>query len=191
MRTNPVWNRRGELLALRWNDVDLSSGTIVVRRSLQETRDGLTFKPPKTAKGQRRVTLPAMTTEALRRHRAAQSEQRLALGDAWSRDPEDLVFPLADGRPWPPDSFSSAFKELVARCGMPTLRLHDLRHTHATQLLRQGINVKVVSERIGHSTTAFTMDTYAHVLPGMQEDAAARVDEALRKALGDAPGSSA
>ena len=97
----------------------------------------------------------------------------------------DLVLARADGSPWKPDSFTSSYRSLVRRLGLSHLRFHDLRHTHATQLLRQGVHPKVVSERLGHSTVGITLDVYSHVLPGMQEDAARRVDVALRSALKD------
>ena len=94
-----------------------------------------------------------------------------------------LVLPKADGSPWSPDSFTSSYRSLVRRLGIPETRFHDLRHSHATQLLRQGVHPKIVSERLGHSSIGITLDVYSHVLPGMQEDAARRVDVALRTAL--------
>ncbi len=110
-----------------------------------------------------------------------QAEQKLSLGPAYQD--HDLVFPEPDGRPWAPDRFTSAFAALVRRSGLTGLRLHDLRHTHATQLLSQGVHPKIVSERLGHSTVGITLDTYSHVLPGMQEDAAQKIDIALRGAI--------
>ena len=117
----------------------------------------------------------------LRSYKLEQTEERLKLGPAY--EDNDLVFPRQDGAPWPPDSFSGAFAVFIRRSGFPHVRLHDLRHSHATQLLRQGVHPKVVSERLGHSKIGITLDTYSHVLPGMQEDAAQKIDAALQKAL--------
>ncbi len=173
--------RRGELLGLRWVDATLDHGELAVRRSLQQTRDGLTYKEPKTACARRTVTLPPLTVEALRQHKVSQTEQRLRLGPIF--EDNDLVFPRPDGRPWSPDAFTSAFSAFIRRSGLPRIRFHDLRHSHASQLLRQGVHPKVVSERLGHSTVGITLDTYSHVLPGLQRDAALGIDLALRKAL--------
>lgn len=173
--------RRGELLALRWKHVDLERGVLSVHQSLEQTRDGLNFKQPKTAKGRRTVDLPEITMEELRRHRNRQRQSRLELGPAYSD--QGLVFPGPDGAPWPPDGLTRAFAALMRRAGNRGLRFHDLRHTHATQLLREGIHPKIVSERLGHATVSITLDLYSHVLPGMQKAAAERVDASLRLAL--------
>jgi integrase len=174
--------RRGELLALRWSDVDLETGECRVVRSLQETPDGPSFKAPKTNKGRRVVLLPRLALAALKAHRAIQNEGKLLLGPGYQD--QDLILARADGSPWPPSQFSSEFARLVKRKGF-AVRFHDLRHTHASQLLRQGVPVKVVSERLGHSTTSVTMDVYAHSLPGMQAEAVAKIDAAFGKAVGE------
>jgi len=176
--------RRGEVLGLRWSDVDLKAGTLAVRQTVEQTRSGVTVKEPKTQKSRRLVALAPMTVEALKSHRTAQVASRLALGAAYQD--QGLVFSAADGSLWNPASFSAAFIGFVTDAGLPHLRFHDLRHSHATQLLRLGIHPKIVSERLGHSTIGITLDTYSHVMPGMQEDAAAQVDNALRLALGEA-----
>ena len=173
--------RRGEILALRWQDTDLEKGQVAVRRSLEQTRDGLRFKQPKTGKGMRSVALPGIAIQVLRRHKTEQAQERLKLGPAY--EDNDLVSPRPDGSPWPPDSLSTAFASLIRRSDLPRIRFHDLRHSHATQLLRHGIHPKVVSERLGHSKVGITLDTYSHVLPGMQEEAAGKVDAALRLAI--------
>ena len=173
--------RRGEILALRWQDTDLEKGLVAVRRSLEQTRDGLRFKQPKTGKGMRSVALPGIAIQVLRRHRTEQAQERLKLGPAY--EDNDLICPRPDGSPWPPDSLSTAFASLIRRSDLPRIRFHDLRHSHATQLLRHGIHPKVVSERLGHSKVGITLDTYSHVLPGMQEEAASKVDAALRTAI--------
>ncbi len=173
--------RRGEILGVRWQDLDFDAGTLSVRQSLEQTNRGIAFKQPKTQKGRRVVALPQITVEALRRHRVEQAKQKLLLGPGYQD--RDLVCARADGLPWPPDSLTSSFSALVRKVGLLRVRFHDLRHTHATQLLRQGIHPKVVSERLGHSTVGITLDVYSHVLPSMQEEAARRIDASLRMAL--------
>ena len=174
--------RRGEILALRWRDVDLDRGALSVMQSLEETKTGLRFKPPKTKKSRRRVTLPGITIEALRRHKIEQSRLRLQLG--LKRDDEPLVCPRPDGRPRGPRAFSKEFSRLVANIDIPHISFHGLRHTHATQLLNAGVHPKVAQERLGHSTIATTMDLYSHVTDTMQEEAAVLVDHALRAVIG-------
>jgi integrase len=174
--------RRGEILALRWQDVDLDKATLAVRQTLEQTRKGgLAFKEAKTKNSRRLVAMPAILVEALRKLRIAQGQQRLALGTAYQD--HGLVFPDDDGTPRSPNALSVAFRDLVARVAVPRVRLHDQRHTHASQLSKQGVPVKVISERLGHASGGITLDLYSHVLPGMQEDAARRVDAALRAAI--------
>jgi integrase len=174
--------RRGEILAVRWRDIDLEAGTAAVRQSLEQTKAGLSFKEPKTQKGRRVIALPELAIDALRRHKAEQAKIRLMLGPGYEAN--DLVCCQPDGRPFKPGNITNSFAELVERLKIPHLRFHDLRHGHATLLLRQGVHPKVVSERLGHSTVGITLDVYSHVLPGMQEEAARKVDSALRGALG-------
>lgn len=174
--------RRGELLGLRWEDIDLQRGVLSVQQTVQRSRSaGLHIREPKTQRSRRLVTLPAMAVEVLRKHRLEQQKQRLFMGPEY-RD-HGLAFPRLDGRPMNPDALSKAFEVIVARAGLPRVRFHDLRHTHATMLLQQGVNPKVVSERLGHSTVNLTLDTYSHVLPGIQEEVAQKVDNLLRKKL--------
>ena len=156
--------RRGEILGLRWSNVDLAKGTITVVQSLEQTKEGLRFKSPKTHRSRRSLALPAIAIEALRSHRAKQARERLALGPAY--DDHDLVCPRPGGAPWPPDMFSTTFAASVRRSGMKLFRFHDLRHSHASQLLKAGVHPKVVSERLGHAGIGITLDTYSHVLPG-------------------------
>jgi integrase len=173
--------RRGEILGLRWSNVDLAAGIITVVQSLEQTKEGLRFKSPKTHRSRRSVALAAVTVEALRSHRAKQAQERLAVGPAY--DDHDLVCPRPGGAPWPPNMFSTAFAAFVRRSPMIPFRFHDLRHSHASHLLKAGIHPKVVSERLGHSNVGITLDTYSHVLPGIQEDAAQKIDFALRGAM--------
>jgi len=172
--------RRGELLALRWTDVDLAAGAVSVQQAVEETGDGLHFKEPKTTRSRRRVPLPALTTRTLLRHRAEQAEARLRAGKGWHDS--GLVFTALDGGPCWPSNFERAFRSLKTRAGLD-LRFHDLRHTHASQLLRQGVHPKVVSERLGHASVSITLDIYSHVLPGLQEEAVAKLDDLLAAAL--------
>ncbi len=172
--------RRGEILALRWQDVDLRAGTLAVRQSMEQTREGCRFKQPKTQKSRRVIALPPLAVEGLRRHKAEQAKQKLLLGPGYQDN--GLVCAQPDGQPWSPGALTNAFRYVVRRAGYPGIRFHDLRHGHASQLLRAGIHPKVVSERLGHSTVGITLDTYSHVLPGLQEEAARRIDTALRAA---------
>lgn len=173
--------RRGEILALRWSDLDLDRARLQVVRSLEETSDGLRFKSPKTSRSRRTITLPSLAVEELKRHRARQAEERLALG--LGRDPDGLVVCRHDGEPLQPRSLTHEFTRLVQRAGVPRIRFHDLRHTHLSHLLAAGVNPKIASERAGHASVSITLDVYSHVLPGLQEDVAKTVDASLRKAL--------
>jgi integrase len=170
--------RRGEVLALQWGDVDLSDGTVMVRRSLEETQAGLAVKAPKTARGRRRLTLPSLIIEILRQHRVEQKRQRLALGETYQN--HDLVCARPDGLPWKPDEFTRQFARSVQRAGLPPVTFHQLRHSHASQLLKQGTSVTAVSARLGHASPAITMSVYAHCLAGEDAEAARRADAALR-----------
>ena len=168
--------RRGELLGLRWQDVDLKAGKLAVRQNLQQTKTGLLFKTPKTAKGQRSISLMQSTVAALAQHKAGLAARRLEQGPAYRG--HDLVVCQVDGSLWPPSQFSIAWRVAMTAAGKD-VRFHDLRHTHATLLLRQGVHPKVVSERLGHATVGITLDTYSHVLPNMQDEAAKRLDGVL------------
>ena len=172
--------RRGELLALRWSDLDLERATLSVNRALEETGSGVTFKSPKTARSRRTIPLAQTTVRALRDHHRAQAALKLKTGPAYAD--QDLVFATLLGTPWSPSDFSRSFRTFKARHGYD-FRFHDLRHTHASLLLALGVHVKVVQERLGHASVTMTMDTYSHLLPGVQEAAVERFDEALSLAL--------
>lgn len=165
--------RRGEVLGLRWRDVDLDAGRAAITQTLLSVGNKLSFSTPKTAKGRRLVALDHITIAALRAQRSRQLEERLAHGPGYQDN--ELVFCKPDGSPIHPDSFSQGFERAAKRAGVSRIRLHDLRHTHATLALQAGIHPKVVSERLGHATVSITLDTYSHAIPAMQEDAAARV----------------
>ena len=175
--------RRGELLGLRWQDIDLKTGKLAVRQNQQQTSRGLLFKSPKTAKGQRSISLMPSTVTALRRYKRWQAEMRVEMGPAYQD--QDLVLCKDDGSPWTPHCFSAQWHKAVNAQGRK-VRFHDLRHTHTTLLLRQGVHPKVVSERLGHSTINITLDTYSHVMPDMQDEAAEKLDGALKAAMGAA-----
>ena len=170
--------RRGELLGLRWSDVDLKAGMLTVNQAMQRTKGELEFKSPKTKTSRRTITLPTMTVEALQAHYKAQLEDRMKLG--LGRDPHGLVFTRADGKPSDPDSLSKAFERLVIKAKVTPITLHGLRHTHISHLLMDGVHVKVVSERAGHANVNITLNTYAAYIPNMQADAAVRVNAWLR-----------
>jgi len=165
--------RRGEALGLRWHDLDLEAGRAAVTQTVLAVRHEVAFSTPKTAKSRRSVALDPFTIAALLAHRKAQVEQRLAFGPGF--EDNDLVFCEANGQVVHPDHFSRAFDHHVKAADLPRIRLHDLRHTHATLALAAGVHPKVVSERLGHATVSITLDTYSHALPAMQEEAAARV----------------
>jgi integrase len=156
--------RRGEVLALRWADVDLDGGTASIRRG-------------KTGTARRVIHIPASTVAALKSHRKAQSERRLLCGAGWLD--EDLVVDRGDGGPVIAASLSDGFARIAESVGLGDVRLHDLRHGFAVALLRAGVNVKVVAEALGHSRASFTLDTYMHVLPGMGEQVASVIETAL------------
>ncbi len=174
--------RRGEIVALRWGDVDLDAGKIRVERSLEQTNAGLAFKEPKTKAGRRTVSIPSSVVTELRDHWREQQKQRLALGMGKART-EDLVFPRWDGGPWPPDRLSSTWAKTVSTLKLPKVTFHALRHTHASQLIAAGLDVVTVSRRIGHSNPTVTLTVYAHLFGNTDERAAAAVENALAGAL--------
>lgn len=167
--------RRGEALGLRWSDIDLEGGRLGIRQTLTVVKHELRFaNRTKTGKG-RPVDLDAGTVAVLKAWKARQAAERLQMGGGWHSDDGDLVFTLPDGRPYHPERFSREFDRRVARHELPRIRCHDLRHTWATLALAAGVPLKVVSERLGHATTAITADTYSHVTPSMGAAAAETV----------------
>jgi integrase len=164
--------RRSELLGLRWSDLDLDRGTLRVAQKLVKAADGYVLHlSTKTAAGARTIALDDGTVSRLRDHRLRQVEQRLAAGSAWHH--LDLVLTREDGSPIPPEAVSQGFRRAVATAGVPRIRFHDVRHSHASLLLAAGEPVKVVSERLGHASPTITLTIYAHVMPGQQQGAAA------------------
>jgi len=165
--------RRGEALGLRWCDVDLGAGDLAVRQNLVEAGRALRVSSPKTSRGRRLVAIDRRTCEVLEAHRARFPQTQST----------DLVFGCCFSSAVSATAVTKRFRKLVERAGLPRIRLHDLRHTHATLALEAGVHPKIVSERLGHSTVSLTLDVYSHAVPHMQRDAA---DEIARVLFGDA-----
>jgi integrase len=172
--------RRGEIAALRWRSVTLDTAQLAVVASAEQTAAGVREKETKSGRA-RTLSLTALTIEELRRHKARQAEELLKLG---IRQTDDMhVVAQIDGRPLMPQSLTHEFVRFIASTTLPRVGFHDLRHSHATHLLASGVHPKIAQERLGHANIGTTLDLYSHVLPGMQADAASRVDAALRAAL--------
>jgi integrase len=170
--------RRGELLALRWEDVDLDKGVLQVRGTLRRTREGLKFGTPKTAAARRKVVLSPSSVAALGRHRARQQQERQAAGELWQDF--GLVFPNTLGRPMEPRCLlSDVYRPLLERARLPPITFHTLRHTAATLLLAEGEHPKVVQELLGHAQVSITLDRYSHMTPRLMSNAAALMDRLL------------
>ena len=171
--------RQGELLALRWQDVDWKLGELQIHRSVRyRGRRGLLESKPKTESGVRRVTLPSFVVEVLKRHRVSQLEARLQAGASWIE--RDLVFCRPDGDFMKAPTLRYQFFRLLEKVGLPRMRFHDLRHTAATLLLSMGVEMRVIQAILGHSDIATTANIYAHVLPAMQQEAMGKMDSLLR-----------
>ena len=165
--------RRSEALALRWPQVDLEEGYISVVAGLHRIKGkGLVLLRTKTEKSRRRIAIPRNVIDVLRKIRTSQMEQRLAAGPVWQQT--KFVLTTGDGSSLDPERVSNAFTAIRKSAGLPPVPLHDLRHTHATIMIKQGEHVKMVSERLGHANVQTTLELYTHVLPGMQEEAAER-----------------
>ena len=169
--------RQGEALGLRWEDVDLTGGTLRVRHALQRVEGKFELVEPKTVKSRRTLYLPETTLKALRAHRGHQIVEKLRGGPGWNQ--EDLVFTTPIGTPIDSRNLTLSFQRLLARVGLPKRRFHDLRHSCATLLLVQGVPARVVMETLGHSQIALTLNTYSHVPSELQREAADRMDRFL------------
>jgi len=170
--------RRSEILGLQWQDVDFQTGTISVRRTLLDLKGvGIVEGEPKTAYSRRSISLSTSVAATLSGLRAKQKENRELCELEWQVT--DYVFSEDDGSPFRPETISSSFRQIIMQSDLPKIRFHDLRHTHATLMLKAGINPKIVSERLGHASIHITLDTYSHVLPGMQEEAVQKLEEML------------
>jgi integrase len=172
--------RRGEICALRWRNVDLDAGKLAVVASVEQTKAGCREKETKTGRG-RVIDMPATLVVELRKHRIEQARKLLQLGIRLG--PEHHVIMRPDGQGLTPNGLTASYWAFLNARGLRRVRLHDLRHTHATHLLAAGIHPKVASERLGHSKVGITLDLYSHVLPGMQSEAAAKIDTLITGAL--------
>lgn len=172
--------RRGELLALRWQDIDFDNKHLQVCRSVRrEAKRGLVVNEPKTQAGRRKVVLSSFLIEVLKQHRVRQLEVRLQAGTAW--EDHGLVFCTKRGRLFDPTYMLVLFKKLLQDVGLPLMRFHDLRHSAATLLLAMGVHVKVVQELLGHSNITTTLNTYSHVLPSLQQDAMNKMSDLFNR----------
>ena len=170
--------RQGELLGLKWSDLDWTSGSLQVQRQLQRTEsEGLVFSEPKSLASNRSVLISIGMLEKLRNHLDYQLQEKRLLGEKWKE--YDLMFPSTIGTPADHRNLYSDFKKTLKRAELPDMRFHDLRHTAATLMLEQGVHPKVVQERLGHADITLTLNTYSHVMPSMQESAAQKMDELL------------
>ena len=175
--------RLGELTGLRWSDTNLETGTLHIQQVCQWLpRQGFTFRPPKTPKSVRAVAISPDTVDRLRGHRQQQLEERVALGPDYGGHNLVLATPL--GTPIDPSNLRRAWKAILRTAGIGHLRFHGLRHCHASLMLQQGTHPKIVSERLGHSGVGITLNLYSHVVPGLQEQAAAGLDQLVRRANG-------
>ena len=173
--------RLGEALGLMWKDLNLDQGTVSVQRALQRERGvGFVLVEPKTEHSRRRVYLAPGTIATLTEHRRLQAQDRLVAGPGWEST-HDLIFRTQVGRPIEGGQVSWAFHKVLEKAKLPRIRLHDLRHTAASQLLERGVHPKVVQEMLGHSTITLTLDTYSHIVPGLQ----AQVAEQMQRLFQD------
>ncbi len=179
--------RLGELLALRWDDVDLDQGRIFVRRAAHYTGEvGIYEADPKTEKSRRQIILPPTAVRALKQQKEAVDRAKKLQPELY--EDNDLVFPTIDGKMQNPKNVSHRFSALAKKAGFPGLTFHGLRHTHASLLLAEGVHPKVVQERLGHSTISITLDTYSHTVPTLQEEAAAKLENLLSETKGQRSG---
>jgi integrase len=173
--------RRGELLALSWGNIDLDANRVRVDRSLEQTRQALRFKSPKTRNGRRSISLPASIAGDLRSYRIAQQELWLKLGAGKITD-ETLVFPDIHGQPRKPDAVTKAWRRSLARLRLPPVSLHALRHTHASQLIASGMDVLTISRRLGHASPTVTLGVYGHLFENTDDRAAQVIEAAIVRA---------
>ncbi len=169
--------RQGELLGLKWSDVDWVNRRLRIQRQVQRIRGGLVFSEPKTAAGRRVIALGVATIQALKKQQFFQVGRIHDIGSLWQD--YDLIFPSSIGTPLDPSNLYHSFKQLLKKASLPNIRFHDLRHTAATLMLQQGTYPKIVQERLGHSDIIMTLNTYSHVLPVMQDEVAEKLDELL------------
>ena len=179
--------RKGEVFGLQWHDVNLDDAVLHIRRTIIYPAGGPAFKEPKTARGRRTIAMPSALVEIMREHRKTQQAHIERMGESYHRD-LNLVCAQADGRAVA-NNIKRNFDNILSRAGLPQIRFHDLRHTHASAHLLGGVSPKVVSEILGHSAIGITLETYSHVLPQLQRDAQSRLDTLFgpKDAAEDAP----
>ena len=171
--------RRGEVLGLRWTDIDLKAGTLTIRSIRIRYGNVTATSTPKTARGNRTIAVGPTTLNALKAWKRAQASERLLAGSRWQGGDHGLVLTKTDGSLPNPESFSTCSPSSCAASVLPPIRLHDLRHSYATNALAAGVPVKVLSQRVGDADVGVTLAVYAHVMPGDDEDAARRADALL------------
>lgn len=170
--------RFGELLGLKWSDLNWETRQLQIQRQAKRIiGQGIVFSEPKTKAGRRTIVLGKSTVKLLRKHWLDQQSMINKLESGW--EDLDLIFPSKIGTAIDQSNVTKLFKELLKKANLPEIRFHDLRHTSATLMLKQGINPKIVQERLGHSDISMTLNCYSHVLPSMQEEAAEIIDEQL------------
>jgi integrase len=173
--------RRSEILGLRWSDLSPDYTSAHIQQTLQLSRSGgLDYQQPKTHRSRRPVALPATLTALLTNHRRHQDARRAALAEHWHQT--DLIVERGDGGPLNPDTLTSTWRRFIRKHNLPHVRFHDLRHSHATLMLLEGIHPKIVSERLGHASVSFTLEVYTHLLPNMQTEAAEAIDRIIQNA---------
>jgi integrase len=171
--------RKGELLALRWQDVDLQEGVLYVRRTVNRYgKYGMIVSEPKTKSSRRRIVLAEIAVNALKVHYEVQKQRKEAARDIWEEN--NLVFCNRSGKYLLPETFHKQFKNLLRKGGLPDIRLHDLRHSAASLLLAMGVHPKVVQELLGHSSISTTLDVYSHVIPSLQREASEKMHNLLQ-----------
>ena len=171
--------RRGEVLGFKWPDLDHNRKILTVNRTLIYSKKGLIFKPPKSEESNRSLKITDTIIATLKRHKAAQAERMLLLGDLYTKN--DLICCHDDGQPIHPSTFGHWYTDWIKENNLPKVRFHDLRHTNATLMLKSNIPAKVASQRLGHSGISITMDLYSHILDSMQEEAANAIEDILFK----------
>lgn len=167
--------RRGEILGLRWEDLDLTTQRAQIRQTYIVVNDRAEFSTPKTSRSRRSIFLDSSTVSVLREQRKRQLEDRLSAGGTYTES--DLIFTSENGSPVHPQTLSDTFVRRVRAAGLPRIRFHDLRHTYASLALSAGVHPKIVSDRLGHGSISITLDTYSHVLPEIGDREAMRVAE--------------
>ncbi|MBS4195150.1 site-specific integrase [Lederbergia citri] len=169
--------RRGEILGLRWKDCDFRNNTISIRQTIVEVSGKAVFAAPKSKSSSRVIAIPNYVVERLLKHKENQEVEKSRLLNAYQD--HDLVNCTIDGKPWIPRNVLRQFYTLIRNADLTKIRFHDLRHTHATLMLKNDVHPKIVQERLGHGNIAITLNTYSHVLPHLQMDAATRFENMM------------